>query len=502
MREPLPWLMIDTTDAVVGEPQALTSELVTVGPRSLVGLGRDPRLAQGTAVNPDERDLIHAYWRAANYLSVGQIYLLDNPLLREPLTAEHIKPRLLGHWGTTPGLNLIYAHLNRQIRDRDLNAIYVTGPGHGGPGAGRQRLPGGDLQRGLSAHRPRRRRACSGCFASSRSRAASRATSRPRPRARSTRAASWATACCTPTAPRSTTRTCWSAASSATARRRPAPLAASWHSNKFLNPSRDGAVLPILHLNGYKIANPTVLARIARRRARGAAARLRARAAAGRRPTTRSPCTSCWRDALDRALDQIAEIQSAARAGRGRGSAALADDRAAHAEGLDRAEDRRRPAGRGQLPRRTRCRWPTSATTPSTWRSWRSGCAPTGPRSCSTRPARCVAELAALPPRGASADERQPARQRRAAAERRWSCPTSATTRSRSTRPAPARPRRPRCSAGCCATSSQLNPDSFRLMGPDETASNRLQAVFEATEPCLGRRDARRPTITWRPTVA
>ena len=82
----------------------------------------------------EDLELIDAYWRAANYLSVGQIYLLDNPLLREPLRAEHVKPRLLGHWGTTPGLNLLYAHLNRVIKDRDLNALYMTGPGHGGPG--------------------------------------------------------------------------------------------------------------------------------------------------------------------------------------------------------------------------------------------------------------------------------------------------------------------------------------------------------------------------------
>src|ERR1700678_1253125 len=86
-------------------------------------------------MNADERDLIHAYWRAANYLSVGQIYLLDNPLLREELSPEHIKPRLLGHWGTTPGLNFIYAHMNRALRHHDhLEAIFVTGPGHGGPG--------------------------------------------------------------------------------------------------------------------------------------------------------------------------------------------------------------------------------------------------------------------------------------------------------------------------------------------------------------------------------
>ena len=97
---------------------------------------------------------LDAYWRAANYLSVGQIYLLDNPLLREPLRPEHVKPRLLGHFGTTPGLNLVYAHLNRAIRERELSALYIAGPGHGGPGPRRERVPGGDLQRGLSARRP------------------------------------------------------------------------------------------------------------------------------------------------------------------------------------------------------------------------------------------------------------------------------------------------------------------------------------------------------------
>ncbi len=104
-------------------------------------------------------ELIDAYWRAANYLSVGQIYLLDNPLLREPLRAEHVKPRLLGHWGTTLGLNLLYAHMNRVITQRDLNALYVTGPGHGGPGLVAKRVPGRHLQRGLRVDRPGLRRA-------------------------------------------------------------------------------------------------------------------------------------------------------------------------------------------------------------------------------------------------------------------------------------------------------------------------------------------------------
>ena len=96
---------------------------------------RAPRApAPGSTLSADSLDLLDAYWRAANYLSVGQIYLMDNPLLREPLLAEHVKPRLLGHWGTTPGLNLLYAHMNRVIRDRELDVLYVTGPGHGGPG--------------------------------------------------------------------------------------------------------------------------------------------------------------------------------------------------------------------------------------------------------------------------------------------------------------------------------------------------------------------------------
>src|SRR5690242_4891061 len=92
------------------------------------------QIAAATPLTDDERDRIDAYWRAANYLSVGQIYLMDNPLLRKPLRPEQVKPRLLGHWGTTPGLNFLYAHLNRVIRARDLEMIYVTGPGHGGPG--------------------------------------------------------------------------------------------------------------------------------------------------------------------------------------------------------------------------------------------------------------------------------------------------------------------------------------------------------------------------------
>src|SRR5215203_5103466 len=205
--------------------------------------------------------LIDAYWRAANYLSVGQIYLLDNPLLREPLRAEHVKPRLLGHWGTTPGLNLLYAHMNRAIGERDLNAIYVTGPGHGGPGLvantylegtysevyphigedeeGLRRLfrqfsfPGG-IPSHVATETPGSINE-GGELGYSLAHAFGAAFDNP----------DLLAACVVGDGEAET-----------------GPLATSWHSNKFLNPVRDGAVLPILHLNGYKIAGPTVLARI------------------------------------------------------------------------------------------------------------------------------------------------------------------------------------------------------------------------------------------------
>ncbi|WSG94813.1 phosphoketolase family protein [Rhizobium johnstonii] len=212
------------------------------------------------ALTDAELILIDRYWRAANYLSVGQIYLLANPLLREPLQPEHIKPRLLGHWGTTPGLNFIYAHLNRLIRARDLDIIYMCGPGHGGPGMvantylegiyseiypdisedaeGLRKLfrqfsfPGGIPSHAApetpgSIHE-------GGELGYALVHAYGAAFDNP----------DLIVACVIGDGEAET-----------------GPLAASWHSNKFLNPARDGAVLPILHLNGYKIANPTILGR-------------------------------------------------------------------------------------------------------------------------------------------------------------------------------------------------------------------------------------------------
>ena len=219
--------------------------------------------AKGTqgSLAADELHLMDAYWRAANYLSVGQIYLLDNPLLREPLAIEHIKPRLLGHWGTTPGLNFIYVHMNRIIRRHGLDMIYITGPGHGGPGlVANTWLEGSyseaypDVTRDEDGMRLMFRRFSfpggvgshvtaetpgsineGGELGYSLSHAFGAVFDNPD-----------LIACCVIGDGEAET----------------GPLAAAWHSNKFLNAARDGTVLPILHLNGYKIANPTVLARI------------------------------------------------------------------------------------------------------------------------------------------------------------------------------------------------------------------------------------------------
>jgi xylulose-5-phosphate/fructose-6-phosphate phosphoketolase len=212
-------------------------------------------------LDQDELRVLDAYWRASNYLSVGQIYLLDNPLLREPLRREHIKPRLLGHWGTTPGLNFLYAHLNRVIRARDTNMMYVIGPGHGGPAM----LANTWLEGSYSAANPGVPRDEHGM------RELFRQFSFP----------GGVPSHVAPEIPGSIHEGGELGYSLAHAygaafdnpdlvvacvvgdgEAETGPLAASWHANKFANPARDGAVLPILHLNGYKIANPTVLARI------------------------------------------------------------------------------------------------------------------------------------------------------------------------------------------------------------------------------------------------
>ncbi|MBL8866920.1 MAG: phosphoketolase family protein [Planctomycetia bacterium] len=209
-------------------------------------------------LNPTELERIDAYWRAANYLSVGQIYLFDNPLLRQPLTRDHIKPRLLGHWGTTPGLNFIYAHLNRVIKRDDLNILYICGPGHGGPGM----VANTYLEGTYTEVYPNVSKDLAGLKTLFKqfsfpggipSHAAPETPGSMHEGGELGYALSHAFGAVFDN-PDLIAATVIGDGEAETG-----PLATGWHGNKFLNPVRDGAVLPILHLNGYKIANPTLL---------------------------------------------------------------------------------------------------------------------------------------------------------------------------------------------------------------------------------------------------
>jgi xylulose-5-phosphate/fructose-6-phosphate phosphoketolase len=207
--------------------------------------------------------LIDAYWRASNYLSVGQIYLLDNPLLRQPLAAEHVKVRLLGHWGTTPGLNFIYVHLNRVIKAKDLSMIFITGPGHGGPAVVAQTWLEGvysELYPDVSLDEDGMRR----LFRQFSFPGGIPSHAAPETPGSIHEGGELGYALAHAYGAVFDNPGLIAACVIGDGEAETGPLAASWHSNKFLNPARDGAVLPILHLNGYKIAGPTVLARIPR----------------------------------------------------------------------------------------------------------------------------------------------------------------------------------------------------------------------------------------------
>ena len=428
---------------------------------------------------------IDAYWRAANYLSVGQIYLLADPLLREPLRPEHIKPRLLGHWGTTPGLNFIYVHLNRIIVERDLDALFITGPGHGGPGLvanaylegtysevypdvspdaeGMGRLfrqfsfPGG-IPSHVAPETPGSIHE-GGELGYSLAHAYGAAFDNP----------DLLVACVVGDGEAET-----------------GPLAASWHSNKFLDPVRDGAVLPILHLNGYKIANPTILARIPDDElvALFEGYGHRPVIVAGDDPPVVHQAMAA---ALDEIADEIADIQRSARSPGG------ADSRDGSA---------------------ARPRWPMLILrTPKGWTgphevdgqvvegTFRSHQVPlTEVRSNpehlaaleawmkSYRPGDLFEEsgalrrdLADLPPRGTKRMSATPhanggelLRDLRMPDFREYAVavPAPGATTAEATR----------VLGAFLRDVVRQNPDRFRLMGPDETASNRLGAVFEATD--------------------
>jgi len=428
----------------------------------------------------EELALLDAYWRAANYLSVGQIYLLDNPLLREPLSDEHVKPRLLGHWGTTPGLNLLYAHLNRVINQRDLNVLYVTGPGHGGPGLVANAYLEGTYSEVYSAvgqdeHGMR---------------ALFRQFSFP----------GGIPSHVAPETPGSIHEGgelgyalvhAYGAAFDnpdllvlcvvGDGEAETGPLAASWHSNKFLNPATDGAVLPVLHLNGYKIANPTVLARIPEAEL---AALLRGYGYEPHFVTGDDPAAvhSLLASTLDTVCDEIAAIQHNARdvpdasAARPvwpmivlrtpKGWTGPTEVDGIQVEGTFRAH---------QVPlSETRTNTDHRAQLEQWMRSYR-------PEELFDATGRLIPTLRALAPHGTRRMSANP----HANGGRLLRDLILPDFRDHAVAvPTPA--------VGSSAATAVLgtylrdvitaNPDRFRIMGPDETASNRLSAVFEATD--------------------
>jgi xylulose-5-phosphate/fructose-6-phosphate phosphoketolase len=435
-----------------------------------------------TGLTPETLDRLDAWWRAANYLSVGQIYLLDNPLLREPLSRDHIKPRLLGHWGTTPGLNFIYAHLNRVIQERDLNTIFIAGPGHGGPGVvasayldgtyseiysridrsedGLRRLfrqfsfPGGIPSHAApetpgSIHE-------GGELGYALSHAYGAAFDNPG---------------------------LLVAAVVGDGEAETGPLATAWHSNKFLNPVTDGVVLPILHLNGYKIANPTILARIPETelfelmRGYGYTPYLVSGGFDGEDPRA---VHERMAQTLDEILDQIAGIKRAAAAG----------------------DLSSRPAW-PMLILRTPKGWtcPTEIDGHPAENNWRSHQVPLADARDTEVHTRLLENwMASYRPEELFDESGAPVELVTALApqgERRMSANPVANGGLLRTDlrlpdfrdyavdvPAPGETvaEATKVLGEWLRDVMVANPDDFRLFGPDETASNRLQAVFEATD--------------------
>jgi xylulose-5-phosphate/fructose-6-phosphate phosphoketolase len=439
------------------------------------GLDSDP-------LAPEELRRLDAYWRAANYLSVGQIYLLDNPLLREPLTAEHVKPRLLGHFGTVPGLNLAYVHLNRAIRERDLEAIYVTGPGHGGPGVvANAYLEGTYSERfphvsededglrelfrqfsfpgGIPSHAAPETPGSiheGGELGYALVHAVGAAFDNP----------SLLVACVIGDGEAET-----------------GPLAASWHGNKFLSPRTDGAVLPILHLNGYKIANPTVLARIPEEElvalfeGYGWEPILVTGGFDGEEP---GPVHQRFAAALDRALDRIAEIQADARSDGSeperprwpmivlrtpKGWTGPKEVDGLPVEGTWRSH---------QVPLADVRHKPERIAELETWmRSYR-------PEELFDERGRLVRDLRSLPPRG---DRRMSASPHANGGEllRDLVLPDFRDYAVEVLKPGTTTSEAMRVLGGFVRDVTIKNQDNFRIFGPDETESNRLGAVLDVT---------------------
>ena len=436
-----------------------------------------PDLERAQPLTADELRLIDAYWRAANYLSVGQIYLFDNPLLKRPLRLEDIKPRLLGHWGTTPGLNFIHAHANRLIKKRDLDAIYIMGTGHGGPagvanayleGTYTERYPDVTLDEtglrklfrqfsfpgGIPSHNAPETPGSiheGGELGYALVHAYGAAFDNPE-----------LTVFCIVGDGEAET----------------GPLAASWHSNKFLNPARDGAVLPILHLNGYKIANPTLLARIPEREL------IELMRGYGHAPVIVSGddpprVHQQMAAALDWALDEIARIQGEAHSDHhpGRPSWPMIILRTPKGwtgpknvdgepiEGTFRAH---------QVPVTGFASDPSHVKILEDWLlRYR-------PEELFDKTGKVVDEVLRLPPQG---DRRMSANPHANGGEllRDLRLPDFRDYAIAVARPGTTTSEATRVLGRYLRDVIKMNPDNFRIVGPDETESNRLSAVFEAT---------------------
>lgn len=429
-------------------------------------------------LSDDEVTLLDAYWRAANYLSVGQIYLLDNPLLTQPLAAEHVKPRLLGHWGTTPGLNLLYAHLNRVITQRDADVIFITGPGHGGPGlvanaylegtysevytaigqdtAGLQKLfrqfsfPGG-IPSHVAPETPGSIHE-GGELGYALVHAYGAAFDNP---------------------------DLVVAAVVGDGEAETGPLAASWHSNKFLDPVRDGAVLPILHLNGYKIANPTVLARIP---ADELESLMRGYGyvpitVAGDEPADVHRQLAA---ALDDAFDQIAAIQRAAREDgqTGRPLWPMIILRTPKGWTGPRAVDGKKVEGTWRSHQVPLSETRTNAEHLEELGTWLQSYRP---QELFDETGALRAELRALAPVGTRRMSANP-HTNGGVLLHELDLPPITDYAVDVPNPAASTGEATKVLGTFLRDVIARNTDNFRLMGPDETASNRLSAVFDATD--------------------
>ena len=433
-----------------------------------------------TARRPSDEEIrrLDAYWRAANYLSVGQIYLLDNPLLREPLRPEHVKPRLLGHWGTTPGLNLIYVHANRLIRERDLDAIYIAGPGHGGPAVAANAYLEGtqfELYSSLSADEDGLR-ALFRQF-SFPGGVGSHATPETPGSIHEGGELGYAVTHAYGAAFDTPNLVVFCVVGDGEAET--GPLAASWHSNKFLDPARDGAVIPILHLNGYKIANPTVLARIPddELRALFVGYGYEPFLVAGDEPFDVHLQLA---ETFDLVADRIAAIQARARANGAverprwpmvilrtpKGWTGPKEVDGLPTEGHFRSH---------QVPMADVRENPAHLRLLEDWlRSYR-------PDELFDERGRLVPEVAELAPRG---DRRMSANPRSNGGLllRDLRLPDFRDYAVEVERPAASFSEATKVFGMWLRDVIRRNPDNFRIFGPDETASNRLTPVFEATD--------------------